>query len=101
MFLGPAAENDQMFESLVVEFLRDHSFWRRNFHPEDGQRISAQARNDPFRSDLFHGGLAEDSFGQQLDSIIAQRVTSRSNLPIVESVYNHITQQGSRVNTHG
>jgi hypothetical protein len=63
--------------------------------------LLAEARNDPFRSDLFHGGLAEDSFGQQLDSIIAQRVTSRSNLPIVESVYNHITQRGSRVNTHG
>lgn len=47
LFLGPAAENAEVFESLVVEFLRDHSFWRRNFHPEDGQRISAQARNDP------------------------------------------------------
>jgi glutamate/tyrosine decarboxylase-like PLP-dependent enzyme len=47
LFLGPAAENDQLFESLVVEFLRDHSFWRRNFHPEDGQRIDAGARNDP------------------------------------------------------
>lgn len=47
LFLGPAAENDQLFESLVVEFLRDHTFWRRNFHPEDGQRIGAGARNDP------------------------------------------------------
>ena len=47
LFLGPAAENDQLFESLVVEFLRDHTFWRRNFHPEDGQRIDSGARNDP------------------------------------------------------
>jgi tyrosine decarboxylase len=47
LFLGPAAENDQIFESLVVEFIRDHAFWRRNFHPEDGQQISPQARNDP------------------------------------------------------
>lgn len=46
-FLGPAAENDQLLESLVVEFLRDHNYWRRNFHPEDGQRISAGARNRP------------------------------------------------------
>ena len=44
-FLGPAAENDQLLESLVTEFLRDHAFWRRNFHPEDGFRISAGARN--------------------------------------------------------
>jgi len=46
-FLGPAAENDQLLESLVVEFLRDHAYWRRNFHPEDGFRVSADARNRP------------------------------------------------------
>jgi glutamate/tyrosine decarboxylase-like PLP-dependent enzyme len=46
-FLGPAAENDQLLESLVVEFLRDHAVWRRNFHPEDGQRISEGARHRP------------------------------------------------------
>ncbi|MEM8884311.1 MAG: pyridoxal-dependent decarboxylase, partial [Planctomycetota bacterium] len=41
LFLGPAAENHDVLESLVVEFLRDHTFWRRNFHPEDGQPITA------------------------------------------------------------
>lgn len=46
-FLGPAAENGDLFESLVVEFLRDHAFWRRNFHPEDGFRIHEGARNTP------------------------------------------------------
>lgn len=46
-FLGPAGENDQLLEGLVVEFLRDHAFWRRNFHPEDGFRITADARNRP------------------------------------------------------
>ncbi len=45
LFLGPAAENDQLLESLVVEFLRDHAYWRRNFHPEDGFQIHAGARN--------------------------------------------------------
>ena len=44
---GPAAENDQLLEQLVVEFLRDHAYWRRNFHPEDGLRISAGARHSP------------------------------------------------------
>lgn len=47
LFLGPAAENDQLLESLVVEFLRDHVFWRRNFHPEDGQRITPGAQQEP------------------------------------------------------
>jgi len=42
LFLGPAAENHEVFEKLVLEFLRDHAFWRRNFHPEDGQSIRAE-----------------------------------------------------------
>lgn len=44
-FLGPAAENDALLEALIVEFVRDHVFWRRNFHPEDGQRIRPGARH--------------------------------------------------------
>ena len=38
-FLGPRAENAQLLERLVVESLRDHVFWRRNYHPEDGFAI--------------------------------------------------------------
>lgn len=47
LFLGPAAENQPLLEELVVEFLRDHAFWRRNFHPEDGQRIGPGGTTDP------------------------------------------------------
>ena len=46
-FLGPSGENADLLESLVVEFLRDHVYWRRNFHPEDGLRIGAEARIRP------------------------------------------------------
>jgi hypothetical protein len=38
-FLGPQAENAELLERLVVESLRDHVFWRRNYHPEDGVAI--------------------------------------------------------------
>ncbi len=38
-FLGPRAENAELFERLVTEALRDHVFWRRNHHPEDGFTI--------------------------------------------------------------
>src|SRR6185437_6978654 len=38
-FLGPRAENADLLERLVVESLRDHVFWRRNYHPEDGFTI--------------------------------------------------------------
>lgn len=38
-FLGPRAENADLFERLIVEAVRDHVFWRRNYHPEDGGAI--------------------------------------------------------------
>jgi len=38
-FLGPRAENAELLERLIVEALRDHVFWRRNYHPEDGFAI--------------------------------------------------------------
>ena len=46
-FLGPYGENDTLLEKLVVEFLRDHVHWRRNFHPEDPPAISTLAAQHP------------------------------------------------------
>lgn len=46
-FLGPYGENDSLLEKLVVEFLRDHVYWRRNFHPEDPPAISTAAAQHP------------------------------------------------------
>jgi glutamate/tyrosine decarboxylase-like PLP-dependent enzyme len=46
-FLGPYGENDGLLEKIVVEFLRDHVYWRRNFHPEDPQAISTRAAQHP------------------------------------------------------
>ncbi|SFN65505.1 pyridoxal phosphate-dependent decarboxylase family protein [Dokdonella immobilis] len=46
-FLGPYGENDALLERLVVEFLRDHVYWRRNFHPEDPPAISTEASRHP------------------------------------------------------
>lgn len=46
-FLGPYGENDAMLEKLVVEFLRDHVYWRRNFHPEDPPAIATHAAQQP------------------------------------------------------
>ncbi len=43
-FLGPASENDQLLESLLLEFIRDHCYWRRNFHPADRPAISSAAQ---------------------------------------------------------
>ena len=46
-FLGPYGENDELLERLVVEFLRDHVYWRRNVHPEDPPAIPTNARLRP------------------------------------------------------
>ena len=46
-FLGPYGENDALLEKLVVEFLRDHVYWRRNFHPEDPPAIPTHAAQRP------------------------------------------------------
>ena len=46
-FLGPYGENDALLERMLVEFLRDHVYWRRNFHPEDPPAIGTAAALHP------------------------------------------------------
>ncbi|MHB8570093.1 MAG: pyridoxal phosphate-dependent decarboxylase family protein [Metallibacterium sp.] len=46
-FLGPYGENDTLLERLVVEFLRDHVYWRRNLYPEDPPAIPTRAAQQP------------------------------------------------------
>ena len=60
-----------------------------------------RARQDPFRTDLFHGGFAEDAFGAHLDTIIAQRLTQGVRLPLVDAVYNRFANALNKVDTHG
>ena len=38
-FLGAYGENNDFFEKTLLELVRDHVFWRRNFHPEDDPPI--------------------------------------------------------------
>jgi len=68
----------------------------------------AQMREDPFKSDLFHGGQTEDIFGQQMDTILAERIVARADFSIVDAVYRSIAQRTSMpvgetkgVDTHG
>ncbi len=46
-FLGSSGENSESFERVLLEFLRDHVYWRRNFHPEDPPPIPMFAAHDP------------------------------------------------------
>jgi glutamate/tyrosine decarboxylase-like PLP-dependent enzyme len=47
IFLGPKAENADVFERLLLEAFRDHVFWRRNFHPEDGFLVRETEKHAP------------------------------------------------------
>jgi glutamate/tyrosine decarboxylase-like PLP-dependent enzyme len=47
VFLGPKGENAEVFERLLLEAFRDHVFWRRNFHPEDGFLVDELEKHQP------------------------------------------------------
>lgn len=46
-FLGAYGENDELFEKLILEFFRDHIYWRRNLHPQDAPPIPTRALHSP------------------------------------------------------
>lgn len=68
------------------------------------QPLLAQMRDDPFKVDMFHGGRGEQIFGQQLDTLISERVTSSANFPVVDSIVNSFMpaqQSGREVDRRG
>jgi hypothetical protein len=65
-FLGPRAENAALVERLVTEALRDHVFWRRNYHPEDGFTI----RETDKRSEGYEAAVA--TLTQELLGLLAE-----------------------------
>jgi len=64
-----------------------------------------QARNDPFKSDMFHGGKAEEVFGQQLDVIFADNITTSANFGISDALVRRFqpaaTPSQTQVNLRG
>ena len=46
-FLGSSGENSEIFERVLLDLLRDHVYWRRNFHPEDPPPIPMLAVHQP------------------------------------------------------
>ncbi len=70
----------------------------------------AKMREDPFKSDLFHGGQTEEVFGQRLDTVLAERIVSKADFSIVDAVYRSVAERaasvtsdidGKGVDTHG
>ena len=65
-FLGPRAENADLLERLITEALRDHIFWRRNYHPEDGFTIRETDKRKPGYEDTVA------TLTQELMSLLAE-----------------------------
>ncbi len=60
------------------------------------QPMLAKMREDPFKTDLFHGGQAEEVFGQQMDTIYAERIVAKADFAIVDAVYKSIADSATR-----
>lgn len=54
--------------------------------------LMAQMHESPFKSELFHGGQGEAMFQEHLDTVLADRITERANLPIAEAIYQRIAR---------
>ncbi len=65
-FLGPKGENAEELERLLLEVLRDHVFWRRNFHPSDPRLIDERDK----RTEAFDEMSAR--LRDELSQILAQ-----------------------------
>lgn len=66
LFLGPKAENMELYESLILEIIKDSCFLRKNFHPSDPAVISEKDKlTDEF---LFTAA----NLKQELQNILAE-----------------------------
>lgn len=65
-FLGPCSENDHLLERLLLDFVRDHGFWRRNFHPADRPAISTADQKRDGHTDMI------DRMREELSALSAE-----------------------------
>lgn len=96
LFLGAHGEQDELFERLLVDHLREHFQWRREFHPDDrpapaskelanlDQRIRAEMqrltgalrRSVPVSNPRYLGHMTSDLL---MPGVLAQMVTTLYN----------------------
>lgn len=72
------------------------------------QPLLKQAREVPFKSDLFHGGFGEDAFGAQWDQAIAERLAKRDTSGLKQRLIEQMggvstvrQDQSTRIDRHG
>jgi hypothetical protein len=57
------------------------------------QPLLARLREEPFRAEMLHGGFGEDAFGAQLDTILADRVSERLDVSLVEAIERSMSRR--------
>lgn len=65
LFLGPKSENMDLYESLILEIIKDSCFLRKNFHPSDNPVISEK---DKLTDDFL---LTVANLKEELQNILA------------------------------
>ncbi len=55
-------------------------------------------QDDPFRSDLFHGGAGENAFMPQLNQILSDRMVGREDFGLVDEITRYLS---AGVDRHG
>src|SRR5438128_725975 len=79
VFLGPKAENENLLIEMISEVLRDYTYWRKNFHPEDLPAIYEWTKRD----EIFETRHAD--FKQKLTLLLDQ--LKRNNVPFASTRY--------------
>lgn len=65
------------------------------------QPLFQMMRDDPFRSELFHGGHGERVFEGQLHAEMAERMARADSLPLVGAITDRLWQQMQPVGPKG
>ena len=65
------------------------------------QPFLKQLNDSVFKSDLFHGGFAEDAFQQQLSQIIADRLVKASDFSLVDTIYDRVMNAANQTPAAG
>lgn len=61
--------------------------------------LLAEVRASASKNSLFHGGRAEEAFGQQLDTILADGIAASANFNLGDAVAGRLT--GGKVDARG
>ncbi|MCC7144901.1 MAG: rod-binding protein [Phycisphaeraceae bacterium] len=59
--------------------------------------ILQEVRQDPFRTEMFHGGSAENMFSSMLDTHLADRIVRKANFSLVDVIYRKVMGQPAAV----